>query len=78
MRRPSATGEWIVKKDPKFFERESPFIGYVEFLLETSVHGGQRVGKVDIRLGYGRSGVIAAPPGADESDHWKFRGPEVK
>jgi hypothetical protein len=69
---------WLLAKDPTFFERETPYIGYVEFLWETQVKGDQRVRKVEINLGYERSGHIQPPLGADDSDHWKFRAPDVK
>lgn len=69
---------WLLAKDPKFFERETPYIGYVEFLWETQVKGDQRVRKVEINLGYGRGGGIQAPRGADDSGPWKFRAPDMK
>lgn len=69
---------WIVKKDPKFFERETPYIGYVEFLWETQITGDQRVKKVVIDLGYGRGGGTQVPAGADDSGPWKFRAPDAK
>jgi hypothetical protein len=70
--------EWIVKKDPKFFEQETPYIGYVEFLWETQIKGDQRVNKVDISLGYGRGGKQMVPAGVDDSSPWKFPVPEPK
>jgi hypothetical protein len=70
--------EWLLAKDPKFFERETPYVGYVEFLWETQVKGDQRVRKLEFNLGYGRSGKIQTPPGANDSGPWKFRAPDVK
>ena len=70
--------EWIVKKDPKFFEREAPYIGYVEFLWETQITGDQRVKRVEINLRYGRGGLVQTPAGADDSGPWKFRAPDAK
>src|SRR5437773_1549393 len=32
----------ILDADPKFFENSTPFIGYLQFLYEVSLPGGQR------------------------------------
>ncbi|MFA6287864.1 MAG: hypothetical protein WC661_10815 [Opitutaceae bacterium] len=33
---------WILSKDPGYFEKETPFIGYVQFLIEAHVGSGSR------------------------------------
>ena len=34
---------WLVKQEPDFFAKERPFVGYVQFLIESSFKGGQRL-----------------------------------
>jgi hypothetical protein len=53
-----AAVEWIVKNDPKFFESPAPFIGYVQFLLEISLKGGQSIKTMTFDIKYGTGGLI--------------------
>jgi hypothetical protein len=41
----------LLKREPKLFEKTTPFIGYVQLLYETQLKGGQRIRgvKVDVR-----------------------------
>lgn len=34
---------WIVKNDPHYFEKTIPFVGYIQFLFESSLLGGQHI-----------------------------------
>lgn len=54
-----AAVRWIVAKDPAFFEKSLPFIGYVQFLFEHLPRGAERI---HINLGYVYGGTIFSPP----------------
>lgn len=57
-----AAVKWILKKDPEFFAKQIPFIGYLQFLFENPSHpGGQRIEKIKIGVGYGVSGLATMP-----------------
>jgi hypothetical protein len=56
-----AAVEWIVKNDPQFFEKHLPFIGYLQFLFETSLPGGQAIEKINIDVSYAVGGIFSAP-----------------
>lgn len=70
---------WIVARDPKFFERSLPFIGYVEFLYEAPLCGSQRITalKADVHYGIGGTHSIPKDPKAAENRHipWRFKAP---
>ena len=68
-----AAVRWILEKQPDFFKHELPFIGYVEFLYETSIQGNQRLKRLNINLSYWRGGRISIPPGHRENDRWRFK-----
>jgi len=34
---------WIVKNDPHYFEKTLPFVGYIQFLFESPLHGGEHL-----------------------------------
>ncbi len=70
---------WIEAKDPEFFARSIPFVGYVEFLFENGFHGGWRITSLKAEVSYGISGMAAIPrdPGADRANDrspWRFAG----
>jgi hypothetical protein len=71
---------WLVKQDPDHFAKERPFVGYVQFLLETSFKGGQRLMHFEAAVDWGVGGVHQLPrdPAAYErqisEDGWNFRG----
>jgi hypothetical protein len=69
---------WVLKKEPDFFKKELPFIGFVEFLWEAQIRGDQRVRQVKIHLGYGRSGHLEVPRGHDDVTPWRFQAPASK
>ena len=71
-----AAVRWILANDPDFFERQIPFIGYIEFLFEGSFHGGQRITSFRAEVTYGMSGLHYAPENDDYGDRdsrpWSF------
>jgi len=72
-----AAVRWILHADPNFFARQLPFIGYVQFLYETSMRGGERLEQLRIELDYGAGGLHSPPkdPSAHQGRHglWRFK-----
>lgn len=72
-----AAVRWILKNDPKFFEKFLPFIGYVQFLFETQLRGGQRLKRIDIQISYGAGGTSSIPKNKEvKKSHigsWRFK-----
>ena len=75
---------WLVKHDPSFFTKVRPFVGYVQFLLESSFKGSQRLTQFEANVDWNVGGVqqIAKDPAAqkrhDRLNAWTFRGAETK
>ena len=69
---------WILESDPDFFERQIPFIGYIQFLYEGSFRGGQRITSFRAEVTYGMSGLHYPPEDDDYGDRdsrpWSFCG----
>jgi hypothetical protein len=69
--------KWILKTNPAFLEKNLPFVGYVQFLFETQLHGGQNLHRIVVRLTYSAGGMHQPPK--DESiwrnagGPWRFR-----
>ena len=67
----------IVKTDTKFFERQTPFVGYVQLLYETQLPGGQCIQGIDVDAHWAVGGLHAVPrdPKAytDRDGPWRFR-----
>ena len=70
----------ILKKQPEFFRKNSPFIGYLQFLFEGSSRGSQRIRKFRASAGWGLSGMHmpARDPKAEKNRYgpWSFVAPE--
>lgn len=78
-----AAVRWILEKDPAFFAREIPFIGYVEFRFEAGFHGGRRITAFRAEVSYGMSGIHSAPRDrasyeARDSIPWSFKAEPVR
>ena len=56
-----AAVKWILGNAPDFFEKQLPFIGYLEFLFEAPFYGGQRITSLQANVSYGMSGLHSAP-----------------
>jgi len=67
-----AAVRWILEKNPDFFNKELPFIGYVEFRYEAGFYGGQRITSFKADVSYGMSGMHLLPKDKD-SDSYKNR-----
>ncbi|HUW57823.1 MAG TPA: hypothetical protein VMZ92_14375 [Planctomycetota bacterium] len=76
-----AAVRWIVKNDPKFFEKHTPFIGYLQFLLEISLRGSRRIQRITFDVSYGAGGRHSPPrdPEADKDRQgpWRFKAEDV-
>ena len=74
-----AIAAWILGRDAKFFERSLPFVGYVEFLFEAPLYGGQRITSLKAWVGYGLSGFRSEPKdpkaGLNRDVPWRFKAP---
>ena len=74
---------WLVKQEPDYFVKERPFVGYVQFLLEGSFKGGQRLTRFEAAVDWAVSGIHHLPkdPTAEKrlesQDGWNFRGAEA-
>jgi hypothetical protein len=56
-----AAVKWIVNRDPDFFAKHIPFIGYAQFLYEGQFCGGQRIQFLKVEISYGMSGFHSVP-----------------
>lgn len=62
--------EWLIKKEPDFFKKEFPFIGYVQVLTEfDSVRNAQKLKSMKVAYSWGVSGLQSIP-----KDSSKVRG----
>ena len=74
---------WLVKQDADYFSKERPFVGYVQFLLETSFRGSQRLTRFEADVDWGVSGIsqlpkaLAAEKRQQTRNAWNFRGVEA-
>jgi hypothetical protein len=70
--------EWLLKREPDFFATSLPFIGYVEFLIEGSFYGGQRVRSLYANISWTVSGLHQPPKDnsvkPDMSSKWRLKG----
>lgn len=62
-----AAVQWILTQEPGFFEKHIPFIGYIQFLCETSMRANQPLSEIKINIGWGVGGLHSAPK--DESEY---------
>ncbi len=56
-----AAVKWILNREPDFFARHIPFIGYAEFLYEGEFHGSQRIQSLKVEISYGIGGLHSIP-----------------
>lgn len=76
--------DWLVKQDPDYFAKERPFVGYVQFLLEKSFNGRQRLTRFEADVNWSIGGieqaakVDAVQPRPERSRSWNFRGVDAE
>lgn len=72
--------EWLVKKEPDFFAKEKPFIGYVQVRIEkTSVSQSQSLKSMSISYIWAVGGMASIPKDKSKvrkntDDKWFFEG----
>lgn len=70
-----AAVHWILGREPDFFSRQLPFIGYVQFRYEAGFQGGQRITSFTADVVYTIGGVHIPPEDMDayrDSGPWSF------
>lgn len=73
-----AAVKWILEKEPDFFRKGIPFIDYLQFLLETSLNGNQRIQKIKISVSSSVGGMSTIPKDGKYQDGrssipWRFK-----
>ncbi|MEP6900413.1 MAG: hypothetical protein ABJA66_01610 [Actinomycetota bacterium] len=72
--------EWLVKKEPDFFAKELPFIGYVQLRMEKmAVNPSQNLKSLTIRYFWSVGGLASIPKDKSKvrkntEDKWFFEG----
>jgi len=69
---------WIVAKEPDYFRKQIPLIGYVQFLYEGTFLEARRVKGLKIYVNYATSGLASPHPNPEEEknrtqDVWSYR-----
>ena len=71
-----AVVKWILESDPDFFKKTIPFIGYLQFMYQTSLFGGHRISRIHATAHWGFGGMHspARDEGVDKNRHvpWRF------
>jgi hypothetical protein len=74
-----AAVKWILQRQPDFFEKHQPFVGYVQFRMEGSMPGNERIKSIKMQLAWGISGLSNNPkdPNAEKNRGgvWRFKAP---
>jgi len=72
-----AAVKWILEREPGFFEKNLPFIGYVQFHYEASLRGDERLKGLQIRMSYSAGGMASVPKDENvrtsHTGEWRFR-----
>ncbi len=67
----------LVAKDADYFRRQKPFVGYLQFLYETQLHGGERIAGIKAEVSWAVGGVHAVPKNPNvykaRSGPWRFK-----
>ncbi len=69
--------KWILEQDPQFFSKNIPFMGYVQFLYETSDPEGQQITGFEAQADFAVGGLHNPPKDASifeqrDSIPWRF------
>jgi len=56
-----AAVRWITKRDAHYFEKTLPFIGYIDFLFETSLNSGQHIKSLHCAVIWSYPGLYSGP-----------------
>ena len=61
--------KWILQQQSDFLEKHLPFVGYIQFRIEGSLPGGQRINKIIMRYSWAVSGLSSVPK--NQEGKWK-------
>lgn len=71
-----AAARWIVHRQPDFFEKHLPFVGYIQFRTEGWLRGAQRIKSVEMDVQWVVGGMATAPKRPQEvgkhDGPWRF------
>ncbi|MBI5095200.1 MAG: hypothetical protein HZB26_22545 [Candidatus Hydrogenedentes bacterium] len=71
-----AAVKWMVEQQPDFFNKQLPFIGYVQFMVEVGREGRQKIEQLKFELDYGAGGLLSPPTNPDvfvsRDGPWRF------
>jgi len=77
-----AAVKWILKKDPDFFAKNLPFIGYIQFHFEGPFRGGERITSFEYSISFGVGGLHLPPKDPDaykkSEGPWRFDATKAK
>jgi hypothetical protein len=78
-----ALAKWILTKEPDFFKKHTPFIGYIQFLCEGGMRANQPLSKMKIDIGWGVGGTHSPPRDEDvyknrDNVPWRFKASDKK
>jgi hypothetical protein len=69
----------ILKREPKFFEKSTPLIGYVQFLYEAQLHDNQRIKELKLEISWQVGGKHIPPKNEKDWEGrdgaWRFKAP---
>jgi hypothetical protein len=78
-----AMAEWILSKEPDFFARHIPFIGYIQFLCEASMRANLPLAEMKIGYSWVVGGLHMPPKDPTVSQGrdfipWRYKAPDAK
>lgn len=70
----------LTAKNPNYFRKTIPFVGYVQFLYEGSLPSGQRIRSMKVQMHWGVGGVHTLPKDGNaykaHQGVWRFKLPD--
>ncbi|TWT90744.1 hypothetical protein Mal64_11410 [Pseudobythopirellula maris] len=72
-----AAVRWIVGREPRFFAKQLPLVGYVQVMYEGNFSGDRRVRSMNLNIGYAMSGMVQAATSREATGpgfgrHWEY------
>jgi hypothetical protein len=61
--------KWILHREPDFFEKQLPFVGYVQFRIETD----RRIERIKMQAAWFVSSCVGYPNADVATEVWKTR-----
>lgn len=74
--------KWILTKEPDFFKKHTPFIGYIQFLCEGGMLANQPLSEMKIDISWGVGGMHSPPKdGTDyknrKNSPWRYKASDT-